>query len=293
MTRSLAVPEMAFVHWPAPAKLNLFLRITGRRPDGYHLLQTLFQIVDLADTLRFTVTEDGQIHSPVLHPLHALPVDQELCTRAARALQMYSDCPLGVRIELDKRIPLGGGLGGGSSDAATTLVALNQLWNLKLDEDCLAAVALRLGADVPVFVRGHTAWAEGVGESLHPVVLPECWYLILAPGCVVDTTHVFQAEDLKRNSPPLSVADFLAGGQGNDCAPVVCRLYPEVAAVMDWLGRFATPRLTGTGACVFAAFSCCEQAWEVCEQLPAGSWRGFVCQGRNRSPLFADVAPER
>lgn len=271
--------------WPAPGKLNLFLRITGRRADGYHLLQTVFQFVDLHDSLRFTVTRDGIIEPPASLAGHVAP-EGELCSRAARALQTHSGCSLGVRIELDKRIPMGGGLGGGSSDAATTLVALNQLWQLDLAEEELAALALRLGADVPVFVHGRAAWAEGVGEVLQAIDLPQPWYLIIVPDCRVDTARVFQAEDLTRDSPPITMSDFLAGAADNDCVPVVRRLYPQLAEVMDGLGRFVPARLTGTGACVFASFPERGQASAVRNRLPK-NWRSMICRGRNCSPLLA------
>ncbi|HEC15394.1 MAG TPA: 4-(cytidine 5'-diphospho)-2-C-methyl-D-erythritol kinase [Sedimenticola sp.] len=273
--------------WPAPAKLNLMLRILGRRPDGYHLLQTVFQFVDASDELYFRVRRDGLIRR--LSPLAGVPEDQDLVVRAARLLQQEAGVVAGADIRLEKRLPMGGGLGGGSSDAATTLVALNRLWDLGLGAEQLAGLGLRLGADVPVFIRGQAAWAEGVGESLSPVDLPEPWYLILVPPCHVSTAEIFADPELTRDSPRITIADFLSGRAENDCLAVVRRHYPPVADALDWLGRFAEPRLTGTGGCVFAAFEDEGSARSVLRQL-RGNCQGLVVRGMNRSPLLAAAA---
>ncbi|PLY16270.1 MAG: 4-(cytidine 5'-diphospho)-2-C-methyl-D-erythritol kinase [Sedimenticola sp.] len=269
--------------WPAPAKLNLMLRIVGRRSDGYHLLQTVFQFLDICDYLTFFPTDDGQISRR--NALAGVPEDADLVVRAARLLQQKRATRKGVEISLDKRLPMGGGLGGGSSDAATTLVALNQLWGLGLSVDQLAGMGLALGADVPVFVRGFAAWAEGVGEKLQPIDIPEPWYLILVPDCQVSTGEVFGDPELTRDSERITIRDFLAGTAVNDCLDVVCRRYPPVAEAVRWLNEHARARLTGTGACVFAMFDRQSDAIEVQRQLAAGV-ASFVAQGRNRSPLL-------
>lgn len=259
------------------------LRVVGRRPDGYHLLQTVFQFLDQGDELRFRVREDGVISRRLELP--GVDEEQDLILRAARLLQQHSRIPLGAEIELHKRLPMGGGLGGGSSDAATALVALNRIWETGLSVERLEEIGLQLGADVPVFVRGRAAWAEGVGEQLTPVEPPEAWYLVLVPDCRVSTAEIFSDPELTRDSPQITIADFFSGSQGNDCLPVVVRHYPEVAEAIRWLGQFAEPRLTGTGACVFAAFSNGDAAQEVLARLPA-RLTGFVARGLNRSPLL-------
>lgn len=268
--------------WPAPAKLNLMLRIVGRRPDGYHLLQTVFQFLDHGDWLWFTPRADGVVarHGE----LPGVPMDTDLTVRAARLLQEAAGVRQGATIRLAKRLPMGGGLGGGSSNAATTLVALNYLWRTGLTLAELAELGLTLGADVPVFVHGRAAWAEGVGERLTPVDLAEPWFVVLVPARQVATGAVFADPDLTRNSSPITIADFAAGAGGNDCEAVVYRRYPEVAAAARWLAQFGQARLTGTGACVFAAFPNAPAAERVLERLPAG-WTGFVASGCNRSPL--------
>ncbi|CAK0756692.1 4-(cytidine 5'-diphospho)-2-C-methyl-D-erythritol kinase [Gammaproteobacteria bacterium] len=270
--------SMANRAWPAPAKLNLMLRITGRRPDGYHTLQTVFQFLDHGDYLYFKVRDDEKIIRATELP--GVATDQELTIRAARLLQRVSGTRLGAEITLDKRLPLGGGLGGGSSDAATTLVALNHLWQLGFSEDDLAALGLQLGADVPVFVRGRASWAEGIGEILTPVELPEPWYWVVIPDCQVSTKEVFSDPELTRNSTPITMRDFTSGETRNDCVLVVRGRYPKVSEAMDWLGRGA--RLTGTGACVYASFPTAEEARVV--RLPSGC-QAFLARGRNRSPL--------
>ena len=271
--------------WPAPAKLNLFLHIVGRRPDGYHELQSVFQFVDLCDELHIGVRADGRIRLIAGAP--GVPEERDLCVRAARALQAASGCSMGADIRVLKRIPMGAGLGGGSSDAATCLVALDRLWGLRWPVDRLAALGLTLGADVPVFVHGRVAWAEGVGErltALHPPMAPpERNYLIIKPNVSVSTAEVFQDPELTRNSAPLTIHGFLASGGRNDTWSVVRRRYPEVARAMEWLASLGEARLTGTGACVFAA---CEEARArgFLEKLPA-EWQGYWVRGLNDSPL--------
>lgn len=272
--------------WPAPAKLNLLLRIVGRRDDGYHLLQTVFQFVDLCDQLSFDLRTDGVIKR-ITH-LEGVAEDQDLVIRAARLLQQETGAIFGAEIKLDKQLPMGGGLGGGSSDAATTLVALNSLWNTGLSEDQLAELGLRLGADVPVFIRGYAAWAEGVGEALSPIDLPEPWYLILVPPCHVSTAEIFSDPTLERNAPPITVDDFLLGCVDNSCLPVVSRRYPEVAHALEWLNQHAEAKLTGTGGCVFAAFNDEASARQVLQQIPK-QYRGLVGRGVNCSPLSKGV----
>ena len=280
-------PETA---WPAPAKLNRMLRIVGRRPDGYHLLQTVFQFVDRCDWLRFDLRRDGLIERAGDNA--EIPADTDLAVRAARLLQRVTGSRFGATIRIDKRLPLGGGLGGGSSDAATALVALNHYWGTGLSMTELAELGLRLGADVPVFVGGRAAWAEGVGERLTPVELDEPWFAVLQPACHVATEVVFADPELTRNSPPITIADFMRGAGGNDCEAVVYRRFPQVAAVATWLARHGPARLTGTGACVFAAFSDEASAGRVLSQLPLG-WTGFAARGRNRSPLHERLSRER
>lgn len=269
--------------WLAPAKLNLFLHITGQRADGYHTLQTVFQFLDIADQVRLRVTPGGEIRR--ITPLENITPDQDLSVRAARLLQTEAGVTRGVDISIEKRLPMGGGLGGGSSDAATVLVALNRLWDIGFSEDRLADLGLQLGADVPVFVRGWSAWAEGVGEQLSPITLPEPWYLVLVPPVTVSTAEIFPAAELTRHTPPIRIPDFLSGAGGNDCEAVVRGRYPVVGQFLDWLSQFGQARLTGTGACVFAAFPEREDAQHALAQLP-DSWRGFIARGCNKSPLF-------
>ncbi|HEX4676407.1 MAG TPA: 4-(cytidine 5'-diphospho)-2-C-methyl-D-erythritol kinase [Steroidobacteraceae bacterium] len=274
--------------WPAPAKLNLFLHVTGRRPDGYHELQTLFQLIDLSDTVSLSVTDDGRIERPA-GPAGVDP-DSDLTVRAAKALQAATGCRAGASIRIAKRIPMGGGLGGGSSDAATVLLALNHLWGCRLPVDELARLGLPLGADVPVFVRGSSAWAEGVGERLVPVELLERWYVVIHPGVAVPTRDVFQSPELTRNTPVITIRAFFGpdGGSGsrNDCEPVVRARYPEVADALSWLGNFAPARLTGTGSCIFAAFGSAIDAERVAARAP-DRWRSYVARGLNESPVHA------
>lgn len=269
--------------WLAPAKLNLFLHITGRRPDGYHQLQTLFQLLDFGDELRLQARPDGELSLHLLESslISPVPSDDNLILQAARLLREESGKPdLGARIELCKRIPMGAGLGGGSSDAATTLLALNQLWGLDLDLAALRALGLRLGADVPVFLAGQSAWGEGVGEHLQPVELPSRWFVVVTPPCEVSTAAIFAQEDLTRNSPTIKIADFLADRARNDCESITRKLYPEVDAAMNWLSQHAEARMTGTGSSVFASFEDHDRAEAVLEQLPA-SYSGFIAKGVN------------
>ncbi len=276
-------------HWPAPAKLNLFLHITGQRQDGYHLLQTAFQFIDYSDSLDFTLRNDGIISRQ--SDWEGTAEADDLVVRVAKALQHESGCQQGVDIYLHKKLPAGGGLGGGSSDAATTLVALNHLWGLELSVDQLADIGLKLGADVPVFVHGKAAWAEGVGEELTPIDPKESWYLVIRPDCCVSTMEVFNSPDLTRNTPSIRIRDFLRDGGHNDCESVVKKLHPKVANALDWLGQFTDARMTGTGSCVFAGFDNQQQAKSVYEKLPQG-WEGFVAKGLNHSPLLARLEQE-
>lgn len=271
--------------WPAPAKLNLMLHVTGQRADGYHELQTVFQLVDLCDELFFETDSSGQIQR--LEGPADVPPEQDLVVRAAlRLRQQAGPGTAGARVRVRKRIPMGGGLGGGSSDAATTLVALNRLWHLGLKIDEIAAIGLELGADVPVFVHGCNAWAEGVGERLTPVELPPRWFLILHPGVHVATRDVFQAPELTRNSPLTTIRGFFDSGGRNDCEPVVRQRFPAVAEALDWLSRFAPARLTGTGSCIFASFERAADAERIAARVP-DAWRSFVARGLDRSPLHA------
>jgi len=269
-------------HWPAPAKLNLFLHVTGRRVDGYHELQTLFQLIDLADTLCVSVRGDGEIDRPAGPP--GVPPEADLVVRAARTLKAATGTALGASLRVRKRIPMGGGLGGGSSDAATALLVLNELWDCGLAVEELAALGLPLGADVPVFVQGFSAWGEGVGERLTPVTLPETWYVIVHPGVAVSTASVFQSPELTRNSPLITIRAFFESGGRNDCEPVVRAQAPEVADALDWLAREAPARLTGTGSCVFAACASAVAAERLAARVP-DRWRSYVARGLNRSPL--------
>jgi 4-diphosphocytidyl-2-C-methyl-D-erythritol kinase len=269
--------------WPAPAKLNLFLHITGRRDDGYHLLQTLFQILDWGDTVRLRMRDDGAIVR--MDALTGVAPDADLCVRAARALQHRLGPAFGADIALVKRIPLGGGLGGGSSDAAAVLVGLNTLWRGGLDDQELARIGLSLGADVPVFVRGRSAWAEGVGETLTPVALPESWYVLVDPKVSVSTGPLFQAAQLTRNSPPTTISRFLSGVlSANAFEPVVRARYPRVVQALDWLGRFGPARLSGSGGCGFVAVASAHEASNIAAQCPEG-FAAYAVRGVNTSPL--------
>ena len=287
--------------YPAPAKLNLFLHVVGRRDDGYHLLQSVFRLIDRADTVHLELRDDGHIERE--GDLPGVAEDDDLTVRAARLMQAHAPAGSGVSIRLDKVLPMGGGLGGGSSDAATVLLALNRLWKINLPRDILQNLALQLGADVPVFVFGQTAFAEGVGEILQPAEAPQAWYVVLMPPIQVPTATIFASPELTRNTPPLKIAPFSAGvGQTtlhglqsvdsrrplvghNDLQPVVVKRYPEVARHLEWLAGFGEARMTGSGACVFASFDTEDAAREVLRQLPE-SMQGFVAQGLDRHPLY-------
>ena len=268
--------------YPAPAKLNLMLRVTGRRADGYHLLQTVIRFIDYGDTLTFRVREDGVVGR--VNDVEGVPAADDLAVRAAQRLRRACGTRLGVDITLEKRLPLGGGLGGGSSDAATTLVALNDLWRAGLSRERLLALALELGADVPVFVGGRNALAEGIGERLAPLNLLPAWYLVLIPPVQVPTARIFSDNQLKRDSKPIKITAFSVEQAGNDLEPVVCREYPEVARHLAWLRQAAPAWVTGSGACVFAAFPTEQAARRVWDQAPGGM-RGFIARGLERHPL--------
>ena len=276
---------------PAPAKLNLFLHVVGRRADGYHQLQTLFRFIDLHDTLHFTLRDDGRVHR--LDPLPGVAERDDLCVRAARLLQQETGCALGVGIALEKKIPMGGGLGGGSSDAATALLALNRLWQLDLPRARLMQLGLTLGADVPVFVFGDNAFAQGVGEQLQQYALPEAWYVVLYPPVQVPTAQIFSHRELTRNTISMTMRalpkgrDFRAGkipGLHNDLQAVACKLYPAVAEYLAWLAQFAPALMSGSGACVFAEFDTEAEARAVWRQLP-DTMRGYVARGLQQHPL--------
>jgi 4-diphosphocytidyl-2-C-methyl-D-erythritol kinase len=267
---------------PAPAKLNLMLHITGRRADGYHELQTLFQFLDYGDELSFALRDDGEVRLQT--EIADVPHDSNLIVRAARALKEASGSRFGVDIWLKKILPMGGGIGGGSSDAATTLLGLNHLWQLGWDEDRLAGLGLKLGADVPVFVRGHAAFAEGIGEILTPVTPEEPWYLVLVPQVSVSTAEIFSDPLLTRDTPPIKVRPVPKGNSRNDCLPVVTRRYPEVGNALNLLGKFTEAKLTGTGSCVFGAFPSKAEADKV-SALLTETLTGFVAKGANISML--------
>ena len=272
---------------PAPAKLNLFLHIIGQRPNGYHELQTVFQLLDCGDDLKFERTNDGIVS--LTDNLADVAAIDNLVYRAAVALKAHANVSYGATIELTKRLPAGGGLGGGSSDAATTLLALNKLWQCGLSLSELAAIGLVLGADIPVFIHGRTAWAEGVGEKLTPVVIPPKWYLVIHPKIMVSTTAVFGHKNLTRNGRAITLAAFLEGQGHNDCESVVRNTYPAVDKALNWLSQFAKPSLTGTGACIFAAFSNKADAEKVLEKLPA-TWQGLIACGVDFSPAHSALA---
>jgi 4-diphosphocytidyl-2-C-methyl-D-erythritol kinase len=284
-------------YWPAPAKINLMLHITGRRADGYHELQTVFQFLDVCDELNFRVLDSGEIIRRD-GPARVAPSD-DLVVRAARALQIAGTTRLGAEISLKKNLPIGAGLGGGSSDAATTLHALNHLWQLGLSIDTLAEIGLRLGADVPVFVRGFAAFAEGVGERLQPVYPPQPWYLVITPDVHVSTAEIFADRELTRDCPAIKICPpstatrdpVLDSIRNNVCAPVVVKRYPEVGRALDKLGKYAEARMSGTGASVFASFDTEQEASATLSMMrqsgmPAG-WKIIVCRGCNESPLIA------
>jgi 4-diphosphocytidyl-2-C-methyl-D-erythritol kinase len=268
--------------WPAPAKLNLFLHVVGRREDGYHLLQTLFRFLGHGDRLRFSPRDDGEVR--LATPLPGVSPESDLTVRAARLLQQATGSRHGVTLSLEKVLPMGGGLGGGSSDAATVLLALNHLWALGLTRVQLQELGLALGADVPIFVFGKNAFAEGVGEAFTPVELPSRWYLVLEPPVQVPTVEIFRAPQLRRDTRAIAAHQWVPGFGGNDLEPVAAGLYPSVAEYIGWLSAFAHVRMTGSGACVFAEFECRDDAEAVHAQLPPGM-RGWVAPGLAEHPL--------
>ncbi len=267
----------------APAKLNLFLHINTRRPDGYHELQTCFQLLDYGDQLDIELNENGSI--TLESSLADIANADNLVRRAATLLQAESGCSLGATVRLSKKLPLGAGLGGGSSDAATTLLALNKLWGCRLSQSELAALGLRLGADVPVFIHGRSGWAEGLGDILQPLELPERWYLVITPACEVSTAEIFSHRQLTRNTAPITIPAFPFSGTRNDCEAVAVALYPEIGAALNWLGRYAPARMTGTGSSIFADFPDRAAAESVLNELP-DTMRGFVAKGINSSPVL-------
>jgi 4-diphosphocytidyl-2-C-methyl-D-erythritol kinase len=289
---------------PAPAKLNLFLHVTGRRPDGYHLLQSVFQLVDRADTLHFDLRDDGRINRTTA--LAGVPEEQDLVVRALRLLaaeyqRRHRRPAPGIDVALDKVLPMGGGLGGGSSDAATALMVANHLWQAGLSRDELMALGLPLGADIPFFIFGETAFAEGVGEALRPVAGPDCWYVVIEPGVAVPTPAVFSALDLTRDTKPVTILDFsrhlqdrrdLRGFGKNDLQAVAARLFPPVAKAVEWLGSYGDARMTGSGACVFCAFSSESEADRVLAVLP-GIWTAWKTKSLSRHPLKSLLQNQR
>ena len=278
------------IRWPAPAKLNLFLHITGRRADGYHLLQSVFQLLDHGDLLDFSLRDDGLIHRS--NDIAGLPEDDDLVIRAARALQAAvrartGRATPGADITLEKTLPMGGGLGGGSSDAATTLIALNHLWQAGLTRAELMALALPLGADIPFFLFGRNAFAEGVGESMAAVETPDCWYVVIEPGVMVPTAVIFNVSQLTRDSKPVKITDFSAALDNfgkNDLQEVAAGLFPPIAEALGWLGKFGNARMTGSGACVFCAFAQEAQAQAALELVPA-RWKAWKAKALARHPL--------
>jgi 4-diphosphocytidyl-2-C-methyl-D-erythritol kinase len=286
-----AADDEGWTRWPAPAKLNLFLHIVGRRADGYHLLQTAFQLLDWGDEVCLRLRDDGAIRR--VDPLPGVSEEADLGLRAAVALRNATNGRLGVDIAIDKRVPIGGGLGGGSSDAATVLVALNALWQTRLDTDALAAIGLTLGADVPLFVRGKSAWAEGIGELLTPIELPERWYVVVDPGVAVPTRELFQVPELTRNSPRLTIPLFVSGVvTGNAFEPVARARFPGVAVALDWLGRHGEARLSGSGGCVFATVASRDAGAALVEKCPV-DMRAWVVRGVSESPLHRRLAAWR
>jgi len=279
---------MASLSLLSPAKLNLFLHITGQRADGYHTLQTLFQLLDYGDKMHFASNSSGKCVLDT--PISNIPDDENLIIRAANALQQASQTTQGANISIDKTLPMGGGLGGGSSNAATTLIALNHLWQTGLSREALAAIGIGLGADVPVFVHAHTAWAEGVGEILTPITLAEQWFVVIKPDCHVCTATIFSHQQLTRDTDAITVAAFLDQGGRNDCEAIVSEHYPEVANALDWLRKHhSNAALTGTGACVFARFDNEVEAENLAANLP-NDWEHFVAKGINQSPGFDDLS---
>ena len=277
---------MISITLPAPAKLNLFLRITGRRADGYHNLQTLFQLLDYGDQLKITACKNPNIL--LTSSLDNIPAEENLIVRAARALQEATNCSWGCEIQLDKKLPMGAGLGGGSSNAATTLVGLNLLWQCGLTQEQLAVIGRQLGADVPVFIAGNSAFAEGIGDQLTPVELPKNWYLVVTPHIKVATEEIFSHPQLTRNSPPIKIRALLEAQYRNDCQPVVEAMYPQVKEVLQWLQRFPNPLMTGTGASAFCRFDDELSAKQALAEVPQ-QWSAFIARGVNISSLHKQM----
>ncbi len=287
MADELEEPSHMKLVLPCPAKLNLFLHINGRRQDGYHELQTVFQLLDYGDDICIENNTNDTV--TLKTPVPGVPESKNLVMKAAMLLRNHADKRLGASISLNKRLPLGGGIGGGSSDAASTLVGLNHLWNLKLSTSVLAGLGRQLGADVPVFVRGKSSWAEGVGEKLTPLELEQRYFVVLAPDCHISTAAVFSHKDLTRDTLAITVAAFLERGGKNDCQKLVERLFPQVRDAVEWLSQFGPTQLTGTGACIFAPFPSREAAEAVFAKRPE-NLGGFVAKGVNESPLHRCLA---
>jgi 4-diphosphocytidyl-2-C-methyl-D-erythritol kinase len=273
--------------WPAPAKVNLMLRIVGQKSDGYHLLQTVFQFIDLCDWITFHPVDDGRVS--LQRTIPGVPEEDDLTIKAANLLKAETGCESGARIDVEKNLPMGGGLGGGSSDAATTLVVLNKLWGLNLSREKLMDLGLVLGADVPVFVYGCSSWAEGVGEKLEKMLLNEQWVVVIKPDCHVNTKEIFSAKNLTRNSKSITIADFMAGQHQNDCVEVVCQQYQPVKDALFALSEFSEARLTGTGACVFAQFDSEDAAYDAYKSLKNDKWQVYLAKGVNESPLYSKL----
>ncbi|MCX8585298.1 MULTISPECIES: 4-(cytidine 5'-diphospho)-2-C-methyl-D-erythritol kinase [unclassified Gilliamella] len=277
-------------HWLSPAKLNLFLYITGRRPDNYHNLQTLFQFIDVCDKLTFNVRNDGKIR--LLTQFEQVPEDKNLITIAAQRLKSYANnSELGVDIAIEKMIPMGGGLGGASSNAATVLVALNQLWNLNIEQQTLITIGRSIGADVPIFIYGHSAFAEGIGDQFQQVDIPQYWYLVSCPNIEISTVKVFNDPKLQRDTPKRTIEQLMSipfDKFTNDCEPIVRERYPQVDQLISYLSKFAPTRLTGTGACVFTRCDSKEQALSIQNELKSLSVKNFITKSLNLSPLYAD-----
>ncbi len=275
-----------FLNCPAPAKLNLFLNITGQRADGYHLLESAFQLLDYGDLLDFNLRKDGQIIRT--NDLEGVAPEADLTVRAAKLLQSATRCSLGVDITVNKHLPMGGGLGGGSSDAATTLMVLNRLWNTGKSRQELMELGLQLGADVPFFLFGQNALARGIGEQLTPLTTPDCWYVVIEPGVICPTAAIFSSKALTRNSPSIKVSDFQQYPEGswkNDLQPVAVELFPEILTALDWLNAYGNARMTGSGSCVFCACQSEHEAQEIVRQLPGKPWKGWIAKSLNAHPL--------
>ncbi len=268
---------------PAPAKLNLFLHVIGRRADGYHQLQSVFRLIDRHDTLCFEARRDGRLE--LARPIPGIPPERDLCVRAAALLQQATGCSQGATIHVEKRLPMGGGLGGGSSDAATTLIALNRLWGTGLRQGELAAIGLKLGADVPFFIGGRDAFVEGVGERITPVELAPARFVVVAPPVEVPTAAIFAAKELTRETEPIRITDFASRATRNDLEAVACKLHPVIGEVIEWLGHYAPARMTGSGACVFAQVHDENMASRIIESCPP-HWRAWQAGSLARHPLY-------